>query len=623
MVKGGLFMFKTIRFLFKKIREYDFLMIPIMIINTFLSSIYPFIWVIVPAKVISLIRTEDSSRMIWWVIGGGILAVICAMGTSFLRGNYRMRMNNVRYNLIRDLMKYSLTMPYENTLNPEHLTKIELGDISVRSPMQGAGGIILIMLSLFGNIFASIGFLGLMSTLSLWIMLLMFLLVLASFYFNSKSASFEETTWDEAGDYQRQYFQTTNIMTDPAFGKDIRIYSLIDVLESYCNRLISMSRTISQSVSKKYIKMETAVAILNILRDLALFTYISRLLLNNQIDTSQFFLYTTGTISLVVILQESMKQVSDIRKESNRFSHFINLMEEEKPVSKDNVDINHIDKAMSGDSVTIDIVDLSFRYPKGEKNVLDNLNLSIKSGEKMALVGENGSGKTTLIKLLCKFYRPTSGAIYLNGIDINQIPEDIYREILGVVFQDAMVFPFSIKDNITLEERADEDRLSKAINDSEIEQIMDNLSRGVDTVLLRILDDEGLDISGGQRQKLYLARALYKKSKFLMLDEPTAALDPLAEAGLYQQYDSLSKGKTSLYISHRLASTKFCDRVAYLKDGKITELGTHDELLDLEGEYKALFNIQAKYYKESEQGKPLQDKCKQLSGDHIKVGGSI
>lgn len=598
-------MFKTIRFLFKRIREYDFSMIPIMIIYTFLSSIYPFIWVVVPAKVISLISIGDSSNMIGWIIVGGILAVICAMGTSFLKGNYRMRMNNVRYNLIRDLMKYSLTMPYENTLNPEQLTKIELGDISVRSPMQGAGGIILIMLSLFGNIFASIGFLGLMSTLSLGIMILLFLLVLASFYFNSKSALFEESTWDQMGDYERQYYQTTNIMTDPSYGKDIRIYSLIDVLESYCNRLINQFRTISRSVSKKNIQMDTAVAILNILRDVVLFSYISRLLLNNQIDTSQFFLYTTGTISLVVILQESMKQISDIRKESNRFSHFINLMEEEKLVLKDSVDINYIDNAMNSDSVTIDIVNVSFRYPKAEKDVLDNLSLRIKSGEKMALVGENGSGKSTLIKLLCKFYRPTSGTIYLNGIDINQIPEDIYREILGVVFQDAMVFPFSIKDNIALEEIVDEDRLNKAIDDSEIEEIMDKLSRGVDTVLLRILDDEGLDISGGQRQKLYLARALYKNSKFLMLDEPTAALDPLAEAALYQQYDSLSKGKTSLYISHRLASTKFCDRVAYLKDGKIIELGTHDELLELEGEYKALFDIQAKYYKESKQGKEV------------------
>ncbi len=598
-------MFKTIRFLFKRIREYDFSMIPIMIIYTFLSSIYPFIWVVVPAKVISLISIGDSSNMIGWIIVGGILAVICAMGTSFLKGNYRMRMNNVRYNLIRDLMKYSLTMPYENTLNPEQLTKIELGDISVRSPMQGAGGIILIMLSLFGNIFASIGFLGLMSTLSLGIMILLFLLVLASFYFNSKSALFEESTWDQMGDYERQYYQTTNIMTDPSYGKDIRIYSLIDVLESYCNRLINQFRTISRSVSKKNIQMDTAVAILNILRDVVLFSYISRLLLNNQIDTSQFFLYTTGTISLVVILQESMKQISDIRKESNRFSHFINLMEEEKLVLKDSVDINYIDNAMNSDLVTIDIVNVSFRYPKAEKDVLDNLSLRIKSGEKMALVGENGSGKSTLIKLLCKFYRPTSGTIYLNGIDIDQIPEDIYREILGVVFQDAMVFPFSIKDNIALEEIVDEDRLNKAIDDSEIEEIMDKLSRGVDTVLLRILDDEGLDISGGQRQKLYLARALYKNSKFLMLDEPTAALDPLAEAALYQQYDSLSKGKTSLYISHRLASTKFCDRVAYLKDGKIIELGTHDELLELEGEYKALFDIQAKYYKESKQGKEV------------------
>lgn len=580
-------------------------MIPIMIVYTFLSVIYPFIWVIVPAKVISLTFTGDLSMMMQYVTLGGILSVICAIGTSYLRGNYRMRMNNVRYNLIRDLMKYSLTMPYENTLNPDQLTKIELADISVKSPMQGAGGIILIMLSLFGNIFASIGFLSLMSKLSLGIMFLLFLLVLGSFYFNSKAAAFDESTWDKWGDYERRYFQTTNIMTDPSYGKDIRLYSLIDVLESYSNELINQFKVISTSVSKKNIQMDTAVAILNIMRDVVVFSYISYLLLNNQIDASQFFLYTTGTTSLVVILQESMKQISSIKKESNRFSHFINLMEEEKTVEKDILDIDDINKIVTSDSITIDIVNVSFKYPNSEKNILNNLNLRIKSGEKMALVGENGSGKTTLIKLLCKFYRPDSGNIYINGIDINLIPEDIYWEMIGVVFQDAMVFPFSIRDNITLEENIDEDRLNKAINDSKIEGIMDRLSKGMDTVLLRILDDDGLDISGGQRQRLYLARALYKDSRFLMLDEPTAALDPLAESELYQQYDSLSKGKTSLYISHRLASTKFCDRVAFLRDGKIVELGTHDELMDLEGEYKSLFDIQAKYYRESKEGKEV------------------
>lgn len=598
-------MFKTIRFLFKKILEYDFFMIPIMIIYTILSSIYPFIWVIVPAKIISLVAKNQLSLMIQFLVIGGGLAIICVMGTSYLKGNYRMRMNNVRYNLIRDLMEYSLTMPYEYTLNPEQLTRIELADKSIRNPRQGAGGIILTMLGLFGGIISSIGFLGLMSTLSLGIMIILFILVSLSFYFNSIAADFEETTWNKVGNYERQYFQTTNIMTDPSYGKDIRLYSLIDVLESYCNKLILQFKIISKSVSKKNFQMDGAIAVINIFRDLIVFGYISNLLLKDQIDASQFFLYTTGMTSLVVVLQESMKQISSIRKESNRFVHFINLMEEENENLKQVVDRMDLADILDSSSVTIDIVNVSFSYPKANTNVLENLNLSIKSGEKMALVGENGSGKSTLIKLLCKFYKPDSGVIYLNGIDINEIPEHIYWDKIGVVFQDAMVFPFSIKDNITLEEEVDENRLRNAIDDSSMKEIISGLSNGLDTVLLRILDDDGLDISGGQRQKLYLARALYKDNKFLMLDEPTAALDPLAEAALYEQYHLLTKEKTSLYISHRLSSTKFCDRVAYLKNGKITELGTHDELMNLNGDYKELFQIQAKYYKDSHRGEEV------------------
>lgn len=598
-------MFKTIRFLFKKIIEYDFFMIPIMIIYTILSSIYPFIWVIVPAKIISLAAKNQLSLMIQLVVIGGGLAIICVMGTSYLKGNYRMRMNNVRYNLIRDLMEYSLTMPYEYTLNPEQLTRIELADKSIRSPMQGAGGIILTMLGLFGGIISSIGFLGLMSTLSLSIMIILFMLVSLSFYFNSKAANFDETTWNKVSNYERQYFQTTNIMTDPSYGKDIRLYSLIDVLESYCNKLILQFKVISKSVSKKNFQMDGAIAVINIFRDLIVFGYISNLLLKDQIDASQFFLYTAGMTSLVVVLQESMKQISSIRKESNRFIHFINLMEEENENLKQVVDRMDLEDILDSSSVTIDIVNVSFSYPKADTNVLESLNLRIKSGEKMALVGENGSGKSTLIKLLCKFYKPDSGVIYLNGIDINEIPKHIYWDKIGVVFQDAMVFPFSIKDNITLEEEVKENRLRNAIDDSSMKEIIGGLSNGVDTVLLRILDDDGLDISGGQRQKLYLARALYKDNKFLMLDEPTAALDPLAEAALYEQYHLLTKEKTSLYISHRLSSTKFCDRVAYLKNGNITELGTHDELMNLNGDYKELFQIQAKYYKDSHRGQEV------------------
>ena len=164
------------------------------------------------------------------------------------------------------------------------------------------------------------------------------------------------------------------MMTDPSYGKDIRLYSLIDVLESYCNKLIEQLKIITKSVSRKNIQMDTAVAILNIVRDITLFGYISSLLLKGQIEPSQFFLYTSGTTSLVVILQESLRQISDIRKESNRFTHFINLMEKEKQASKNITDINDIGRYNSG-PITIDIVNVSFRYPKDEKNVLDNLSL--------------------------------------------------------------------------------------------------------------------------------------------------------------------------------------------------------------------------------------------------------
>ncbi len=225
-----------------------------------------------------------------------------------------------------------------------------------------------------------------------------------------------------------------------------------------------------------------------------------------------------------------------------------------------------------------------------------------RAGEKLALVGLNGAGKTTLVKLLCGLYRPTEGRILLNGADISKFNRDEYYTLISAVFQEARVLPLSIASNISMktEDETDAGRLRDCIARAGLSPKIASLPAGCGTLLNKSVNEDAVELSGGETQKLLLARALYKDAPVIILDEPTAALDPIAENEMYLKYSELTAGKTSLYISHRLSSTRFCDRIVFLSDGKFAEVGTHDELVAAGGGYARLFEVQSKYYKEEE-----------------------
>ena len=230
--------------------------------------------------------------------------------------------------------------------------------------------------------------------------------------------------------------------------------------------------------------------------------------------------------------------------------------------------------------------------------------IGIRPGEKIALVGVNGAGKTTLVKLLCGLYRPTSGTVYLDGVDMASIdPASLWREF-SVVFQDCFPFSFTVADNVTCaagEKDVDPARLTACLAQADLAEKVASLPHGAATYLGQDVDPEGVSLSGGETQRLMLARALYKGAPVVLLDEPTAALDPLAERQMYERYDELTHGRTSVFISHRLSSTRFCERILFLEGGRVTEQGTHDELMAAGGGYARMFDTQARYYEDSVQ----------------------
>lgn len=244
----------------------------------------------------------------------------------------------------------------------------------------------------------------------------------------------------------------------------------------------------------------------------------------------------------------------------------------------------------------IEFRNVSFKYPNTEELVLKNLNVKFKVGKKFAVVGENGSGKTTFIKLLCRLYDPTEGEILLNGINIKKYDYKDYIDIFSVVFQDFKLLAYSLAQNVATNVNFDKEKVRKCLENSGFEQRLKTLEKGIDTKLYKDLDKNGVEISGGEAQKIALARALYKDSAFIILDEPTAALDPIAESEVYESFNNIVGDKTTIYISHRLSSCKFCDEIMVFNKGKITEFGTHQNLLNQNGKYNQLWHAQAQYY---------------------------
>lgn len=285
---------------------------------------------------------------------------------------------------------------------------------------------------------------------------------------------------------------------------------------------------------------------------------------------------------------DSMAKVKKICSYMKQFMEFMAMEGEHEKGSIP------VEKRLDGE-YELAFEDVSFHYPGSEDMILKHVNCRLNMKDKMAVVGRNGAGKTTFIKLLCRLYEPTEGRITLNGVDIRKYNIEEYRDLLGVVFQDFNLFAFPVKDNIAAGYEYDEEKMKKCIRQAGAEEAIGKMPKGADTLLYKELGD-GVELSGGEAQKIALARALYKDAPLVILDEPTAALDPLGEAQVYAGFDEMVKDKTSIYISHRMSSCRFCNDIIVFDEGKIVERGSHEALLEKEGQYYKLWNAQAQYY---------------------------
>lgn len=407
--------------------------------------------------------------------------------------------------------------------------------------------------------------------------------------FNFKNNRVEE-------DRKLDYLYT--VMSGYKYAKEIRLNNAGSFIENKYQKILKVQTDKLKAFYKKSISIDTLRTIIAIVQTAAMYFYFSYQVFSQQVTIAEYTVLLGTTTLLTSILLgffDNIARLNQTAKYVDLYREYINMIETRSIITQSNL---YDEKDIDFSNATIRFENVSFVYPNTEKIVLKNINIKIKKGDRIGIVGLNGSGKTTFIKLLTRIYDPTEGRITINGIDIKEIPYLQYSKHIGIVLQDFFLFAYSIKENIVFDQVYDKNKLKTSIEKSNLKSKVSSLKNGIDTVIYKELDDDGIEFSGGEEQKLALARAIYKDAELLILDEPTSALDPLAEYDLFSKLNEIAENKTAIFISHRLSSTKFCNRIIVLENGQIVECGSHKELMQENGIYSVLFNSQAKYYED-------------------------
>lgn len=382
-----------------------------------------------------------------------------------------------------------------------------------------------------------------------------------------------------------------NILYGYQNAKDLRIYKQQSLVIHGIREANNIFQTAGKRYAKEKRKKRYVAQIASVLPGGIIYLVTGIRAYKGMIDIGDVIRIAGGLVYFINGLSEMVELYSDsilVTSYSGDYIDYLNMNEKKGEIS-----INSLKK----EEYVIDFENVSFCYPNSNKYILKNVNLTIKQGEKIAFVGRNGSGKTTLIKLLCRLYDVTEGTIKLNGIDIREYNYKEYNAILSAVFQDFSLFSLKIAENIATQEEYEEKRMQEILEKSRLMEWVNKLQDGLNTFIGKDFHEDGVELSGGERQKIAIARSIFKGAPIVIMDEPTVALDPIAECEVYEQFNDIVDYKIAIYISHRLASCRFCDRIIVLESGRIIQEGTHETLVGQIGLYREMWNAQAKHYK--------------------------
>lgn len=568
--------------------------IPRTVAFTILAGVYPLFAVLLPKLAIGILEENASDAVTRLCIAMAIyFGVVAVVGFAKQKLDYAIQATNLRARIIYlcKLYRKLMQMDYCNVEDSSFWEKNEKAINACNDDANGMEGMLNRFAQVPAKAIALIVMVVMAAMLSPWVMLVLLVHLVVMMWISRVNHNYYYAHKEEVAKAERKikYYEKTS--QDFAYGKDIRIYNLRGrILGNYFGELKGYVKTISKISRHDFLMYLIGIGTL-IISDVAMYGYLIYRAYNGM-PISSFTMYITLFVSLSKSLISLGDDITFLQNEGEYLSDAFDFMDahlttdDKEPIA-----------IPEGEAIEIVFDHVDFKYPGSEVYVYKDLNFTIHKGERLAIVGVNGAGKSTLVKLMMGLFSPTAGHIYINGIDVEDFNKrDLYR-IFSAVFQDVNVLAFSIRENVAgASENVDDARVIEALKGVGLWDKVSNFERGLDQMMLKIIDENGTDFSGGERQKLSIARGLYKDAPMVVMDEPTAALDALAEAAIYESFSDMVKGKTAVYISHRLASTKFCDKIALFDKTGLIEYGTHDELMDKEGEYYHMFVVQGKYY---------------------------
>ena len=589
--------FKNVAYCIKNTAQCQFPLLCWCVIVILLNTAIPVLTTYLPKAVIEKFDAGSSLlELIATVLSFTIwIAVLSCANKFFTKYIYHQKFRMNTFYLKRAALKGLLT----DYCNQENELFLQLQNESFHccngnfSPLTN---IYDVLISFLTSLLGLIVFSGIITQLNIFIIVLLIITTITGYFLNKRIIKWTAKNNQERVECQQKIDYINCISGDIRAAKDIRLYNM----QGWFSDIYAINMQKIAKWYKRFTAKVFGVAVcesgMALARESVAYIYLLKLVLNSQISVADFILYFGVIAGFSAWLGSIMAQAAFLEEINQKINYFRSYIEYPETYCRN----GGISAPQDSAPKKIEFRNVSYKYKNSNQYALRNINLEIQPGEHLALTGLNGAGKTTFIKLVCGLTEPTEGQVLYDGIDIREYNRNSFYQLFSAVFQQHSIMPVTIKE-ITAETPADNinsAKVQKCLEQAGLWDKIAQLPKGADSEFGKIIYDDGVEFSGGEIQKLLLARALYKSAPVLVLDEPTAALDAIAESRLYENYHQISSGKTAFFISHRLASTRFCERILLIEDGVIREEGTHNELLALKGRYCTLFEMQAKYYRE-------------------------
>jgi len=579
---------KVLKYFFPVAHSVKPLYFVVLIVQVLLRSSMPFISIIFPKMIIDeLLGNQNLGLLIVYaslLIG---LNFILKAFHEILKCTIEDYSDAIQRHFEIQIGLKAMKMDYQYTEDPEVLTQKS----KARSGMYmngGVEGLSNLLVQMISALIVMVGEISIILLYSPWIILFILISVAFSTFVHIKTIQISRKYYLEISPLNKVGEYVFYDLTTFRYGKDVRLYQAASMFEEKANwyqkALFNNQKAENISTNRWNI---TQILFSGVL-DIFAYLYIGWLALTKSIGIGTFTMLIVAMTSLSQSMKSIIDSFVDLKRDADYLNEYILFIEYPDVIEKNKLDIP-IDQAM-----TIELKDVSFQYPKTDRFILKNVNLLIPSGERLSIVGLNGEGKTTLVKLITRLYDVTSGAILVNGVNIKEYDYEAYHQLFSVVFQDFKLFAFTIKENIWGDQEVHDELTIGEL--SGIQSKVDRLPKGLDTHIYKIFDEFGFEPSGGEAQKIAIARAIAKDAPIMILDEPTSALDPIAEYEIYHHFNTMIQNKTAIYISHRLSSCRFADKIALFHEGNLVEYGDHPSLINARGKYAEMYQTQSTYY---------------------------